>query len=736
MSRNRRSRIPVKNDQVTTQAVARQEVIIPSKLENDNVFASAIGIGGGINPWGFPGNQGAPGTNTIEQAGTIFKNLRYYLVSNFRQLLNQAYAEIGLIQTICDVPVDDALRGGITLKTEQLDETQIKDLMDSLDRDDDLTIIGQAAKWNRLFGGAGVMILTDQDPEEPLEVDTLTEDEAFELRAVDMWELFWNVQNTDGFDPTIQEEEFEHYNYYGIRVHKSRVMRLKGITPPSFIRPRLRGWGLSVVESLVRSLNQYLKATDLAFEVLDEFKVDVYKIKNLVTTLMSPGGAEQVKKRIQLANWEKNYNNALTMDSEDDWDHKQLSFAGLGDAMLQIRMQVASDMRMPLTKLFGISAAGFNSGEDDIEVYNAMVESQVRNKIKYIILRVIELKCQRKFGFIPDDLSMTFQPLRVMSSEQEENVKTQKFTRAMQALQSGAISLEEFRDECNKAELFEITLSDSELSLLSGIDDGADDSGTDSPNGDEDTDKPNADSEKPTAASKSGASKDPPKAKPTMTKKAKDAKEEPKTKDKVKNWEESKHPRDDDGKFGEGGGGKSSDDSSGSSSSDLGTLSKTLDKIKKTDKPLASAAYEWSRAGYHQVQMIQRGMGGNLSPESKEIGEKITKELDRGWDDLPSHKGKIVRDINIELSDVADTFKVGGTFETDSYTSFTAADSYLTKRKVRIQVSESSKGKYIADLCQDKNEEEVLIPKGTKYKIERIEECDDRPYFIIHVKEL
>ena len=50
---------------------------------------------------------------------------------------------------------------------------------------------------------------------------------------------------------------------------------MKGLTAPSFLRPRLRGWGFSVVEKLVRSINQYIKATDLGFEVLDEFKLDV-----------------------------------------------------------------------------------------------------------------------------------------------------------------------------------------------------------------------------------------------------------------------------------------------------------------------------------------------------------------------------------------------------------------------------------------------------------------------------
>lgn len=466
------------------------------KVKNEkpikNGFAEAIGIGGGINPNGYPFNQGSPFTPTIEGSQTSFDNLRWYFVSNMRQLLCQMYVEIGLVQTIVDVPVDDGLRGGITIKSKQLEEDQIEELKNSLDRDDDLNTAGQAAKWNRLFGGAGIIILTDQDPQTPLDVDAIGPDTPIEFRAADMWELFWDQQNTEGYDPTIQSEDFEFYDYYGESVHKSRVMRLKGMLAPAFLRPRLRGWGFSVVEALIRSINQYLKATDLAFEVLDEFKVDVFKIKNLVQTLMSPQGEEAVRRRVQMANWQKNYQNALTMDSEDDWDHKQLSFAGLGDAMKEIRMQIAADMRMPMTKLFGISAAGFNSGEDDIEVYNAMVESQVRNKLKYDILRICEIKCQKLFGFIPDDLSLSFEPLRIMSSEQEETVKTQKFTRLLQAKQAGEISSKEFREACNKGEVFDISL-DLEQDLTGYDDNTIIEDGSRDPSKTIDTKDPGAD---------------------------------------------------------------------------------------------------------------------------------------------------------------------------------------------------------------------------------------------------
>lgn len=460
------------------KVIQKSKAIVNSKVPDkiDNGLCEAIGMtnqngnfltgfnqfgGQGGFPGGFSGQQ-------VEDSTTLFTNLRWYLVSNMRQLLSQCFVEIGLIQTICCVPVDDALRGGILIKSKQLDESQIKDLQLSMDRDDDLGTAGWAAKWERLFGGAGILVLVDnQDPESPFDITSITKDTDIEFRDVDMWELYWDQQNVEGYDPQIETENFEFYSYYAENVHRTRVMRLKGIKAPSFIRPRLRGWGVSEVERLVRSINQYLKATDLGFEVLDEFKLDVYKLKNLTNTLLSPNGTNAVKQRVQMANWQKNYQNALVLDSEDDFDHKQLSFAGLGEAMEGIRRQVASDMRMPLSKLFGTSEGGgiASTDQNDMENYNAMIESEVRGKLKFHILRMLEIKCQKLFGMIPDDLEIEFKPLRELGAVDQENVKTQKYARVAAAKASGLITDLEYRDACNKGHLFDIELDTTDAAL-------------------------------------------------------------------------------------------------------------------------------------------------------------------------------------------------------------------------------------------------------------------------------
>lgn len=451
-----------KNPNLLPKTIKPKQKKLPTEIKNEKQMMVKNGISEAI--MGFePGGQGV----MLSQADSLFRNNRWYLVSNMRQLLSEIYVELGIVQTVVDIPVDDAFRGGIIVKTRELDEEDIEKLQVELERNSDIVTMAKAMKWNRLFGGAGVVIITGGDPASPLQMSELNSEKPFELRAVDMWELFWSKMNTSDYSQAIdsnQLNDVEFYNYYGVKLHHSRVIKLVGVDAPSFVRPRLRGWGCSIVETLVRSINQYLKANNLTYEVLDEFKIDYYKLKNLANTLLTPGGEEAVRQRVALTNRQKNFQNAVVMDGEDDFGSKELSFTGISETMSSIRMQLASDMRIPLTKLFGVSASGFSSGEDDIENYNAMVESQVRQKAKYALLRIVEIRCQKIFGFVPDDLSIEFKPLRVLSAEAEENVKTQKFSRLLSAFQAGVITNKDFIEGCNRDRLLPMQL-DADLSV-------------------------------------------------------------------------------------------------------------------------------------------------------------------------------------------------------------------------------------------------------------------------------
>jgi phage-related protein (TIGR01555 family) len=416
----------------------KSEIIIENSLNDLMTNLAAYGTGQ---------------TAILSETTTLYKNLRNYLLSNNRQLLSQLYVEHGIIQTLIDQPIDDAFKGQLEIQTSQLDEEEVKELNKYLEEKGVLKTFKQAMKWARLFGGGGVLIITPQDPETPLDIEAIGEDTPIIFRACDMWELYNTSQTIEGTIDIYDLIEKPYYTYYGKRIHPSRVIRLQGKEAPSMVRPRLLGWGMSEAERLVRSVNQYFKNQDVTFELLDEAKVDVWKIKNFNSGLANKNGTSTVTNRIQSANLIKNYTNAVTMDIEDDYQQKQITFSGLSEVIKQIRESLASDVRMPLTKLFGISSSGFNSGDDDIENYNSMIESEIRSQCKGSFLEILKICCQKLFNFIPDDLWFEFPTLRILSAEQQETVKEKQFNRVFQAWSSGFIETEEAKEMVNRGSL-------------------------------------------------------------------------------------------------------------------------------------------------------------------------------------------------------------------------------------------------------------------------------------------
>lgn len=392
----------------------------------------------------------------LSQTDTIVQNNRYYFISINRVALSWMYATFGIIQTMIDQPVDDAFRNGFKIKSGQLDEDDVADVWRYFKEHEIVSKAKQVIKWKRLFGGAGMVINTIGNPNRPLNPDLINEKTPLEFYPADLWELSYQQPETYGEPKPYQPVYYDNQDpffFYGVQLNKSRVLRLKGKEAPSFSRPMLRGWGMSEIEAMIRDANKYMKADDVIFEILDEAKIDVWKMTGFNTAMLSSEGVSGVAHTVQAANRIKNFQSAIVMDKDDDYDQKQLSFAGLSDICQQNRIGVASSMRMPMAKIFGMSAAGFNSGEDDIENYNTIVET-IRSQDESMILQITKLVCQKLKGFMPDDLEIEWPALRILNAEQEENVKTSQFNRINAAYSIGAITIEQYLEQCNAANIF------------------------------------------------------------------------------------------------------------------------------------------------------------------------------------------------------------------------------------------------------------------------------------------
>ena len=386
------------------------------------------------------------------------KVIRGYLVTQQgRSLLTQLYSEIGIIQSVIDQPVEDAFRGGIEVISDDMNEDEIQELLQEIEEHDDLTTYKNARRWELVFGGSGLIIDNGIEPNKPFNINQIKKGSYLKFFDADRWELNSVISNpkTTDYASTMPDTT---YNYYGEVLDESRVIRFNGKRPPSLNRKTLQGWGLSTIEPLIRSLNNYFKKQDLIYELLDEAKIDIMGIEGLNSVSENQQAIQSIVKNLTMMQALKNYKNALIMDKNDTYSQKQLTFAGLADIEQQNLNAIASDTRQPQTKLFGQSSAGFNSGEDDLENYNGMIESTIRGTGRKQLLQVVKLRCKATFGETPETLKIKFKPLRVLSSEQEQNVKEKEFARITSALNLGLINEKQAMDCINRFELLPIRI--------------------------------------------------------------------------------------------------------------------------------------------------------------------------------------------------------------------------------------------------------------------------------------
>jgi len=404
------------------------------------------GLTQGLSAGIFPGSY-QQGTDPLSQPGVFVNATNFNPFTLQRLPLTFGYMNLGVAQTLIDQPVDDAFRGGLIIKIPEWDEVELAKLHKTMKRQRDIHAIKQAIKWARLFGGGGLVVNTDQDPMSPL--TAVSEGERLEFIAVDRWELTVNRVDTAGYAMPVP------YMYYSMALDYSRVLRMLGREAPSVVRQRLQGWGMSELERCLRDIQAFYRLQSVIFELVDQAKIDVYNLQGLNDLLSTETGTQAAIARVQVANMIKSYKAAIILDKEDEYEQKVQTFGGLADIWEQACNNLAAATRIPVNKLFGQSSTGFSSGEDAMENYNALVESDVREPALPMIDELVALRCQQQAGYVPD-FTVSFQPLRIADPVEEEAIKTSKQNRIIQLRQADQITGKEADEILKKDELLSI----------------------------------------------------------------------------------------------------------------------------------------------------------------------------------------------------------------------------------------------------------------------------------------
>lgn len=389
-------------------------------------FGGFGGIGGGPSGWG-PSYGGASGrTAPLSEPWEMMYNNTYFMLSMLRTVLTYAYVIHGPLRTLVDLPCYDAFRGGVKITTDEVSPEELEDFHRALKKEKIFRKVINAMRWERLYGGSGIILNTNQDFRKPFDIESINEESPINFIVVDRWQLNWTGiphQSNFIYNPG---GDMSQSNILTANIDRSRVALVIGEEAPALIRQRLQGYGMSVIECVIREVNLYFKENNVLFELIDEAKIDIWSIDGFNAQTLSKQAKGVTALRLQIATWMKNFLNAIVLDSKDKYEQKQITFSGLAEILKQIQIGIAAACRMPVSKLFGLSATGFDSGESDLETYNAIVEGE-RAKSEDVLEWVLPIMMMKRWGFVPDDWKVKWPNLRVLTQEQEQNIMTQKY---------------------------------------------------------------------------------------------------------------------------------------------------------------------------------------------------------------------------------------------------------------------------------------------------------------------
>lgn len=231
-------------------------------------------------------------------------------------------------------------------------------------------------------------------------------------------------RDTDPYSPTFNEPSYWSLkNQSQTRVHPSRVIKFTN----NPIREQFTwdGWGgESLFAVMQRAITNNDQIAGAIAALVDEAKVDVIKLKNLMANLSTSDGENLLVRRFSAVNTLKSIVSAMVIDGDDEYDQKTLNFAGLTDIQNIAMIIVAGLADIPVTRMWGRSAAGMNAtGEGDLRNYYDGIKAMQTIDLAPTISSLDECLFRSAMGDRPKELFYEWNPLYQLSEKEAAEVE-------------------------------------------------------------------------------------------------------------------------------------------------------------------------------------------------------------------------------------------------------------------------------------------------------------------------
>lgn len=359
-----------------------------------------------------------------------------------RQLLNM-YSSSWLTGKYIDKTADDMLKLPRVFSGDY-DENLLKLVIEKENRLKLNEIKEKFLAFSSLLGDALIVAITDTDDlSQPL--SDVEDIQRFIVLTKGEFKPESNI------DDNLTSANFGKPIYYTIgendKVHHSRCHRLK--LGKSKLTDRNQ-FGISDLQNKYNAIRLFDTTITCIGDIVQDSNVDVLFIPDLIAKV-AQGKEDDIRKFINLINHTKSSMNAIALDAGNSeaqgrWEQKTATYAGLSEVLTKLITVTAGALDRPITVLFGLSASGFSTGEEDLESYhgtiNALQESRLRPAQEFIDKFILD-KMMPNHG-----LTYEYPSIKVINEDKEAT----RFSQFASAI-SGLVTANVISDKVAQTEL-------------------------------------------------------------------------------------------------------------------------------------------------------------------------------------------------------------------------------------------------------------------------------------------
>ena len=359
----------------------------------------------------------------------------------------ELFASDEMARKICVMLPEDMMREGFRLVSKDAEEDDLEEAMDYFENlvvTDETNKFTEAMVWGRQYGGAGLVIGTDEDNEEslkePLDPEnlrtirylTLLSRHELVAQAINGNPVSSNFGKPETYliqprvtgtaDDDLQQTTLMETG--SIKIHYTRLIRFDGAILPRRLYINNNYWHDSILNALQDDIRDYQAAYASTNALILDFAQAVYKVKNLAAIVTSPDGREEIMKRMSLIEQSRSVLRAAIVDADgEDFERKTTSLQGLDRVLDKISRKFTSATEYPHTTLLGEAPGGLGTtGESQETDYNTTVRSRqkqvLKPRLKALFKLIFAANDGPTRGEVPD-FDIEFFPLKMMTQGEE-----------------------------------------------------------------------------------------------------------------------------------------------------------------------------------------------------------------------------------------------------------------------------------------------------------------------------